>query len=99
MVFIEYKNDNRHRGGIRFMLLEKINIFADRRIEIEGVETWVVEWKRNNDNVWERYKNEYQIFTKKEEADKFANALRDAHKLLKNEVETKVLVYKSTNGL
>lgn len=53
----------------------------------EAVKTWRVSWRsvsRSSYGVFADVYSEFEVFTDKKEADAFAKALQDAHKLLKN---------------
>lgn len=78
-----------------------INIFKSGTQQLNsGVDTWMVEWSYceriiSSANV----KPSYQAFTNKEEAEKFADSIRRAHKLIGNIGVTNVTVTKMSNGL
>lgn len=75
---------------------------TNRETEVltSAVEVWIVEWTSRHGKYHGDIKKRYQPFTDKGEAKKFAESLRQAHKLIGNtSYEANVEVYKQNNGL
>jgi len=65
------------------------------KIELEGVQLWRVDWISRYDNWSGTIRKEAEVFTSEEDAEKFKNALKEAHKLIRNSgIETRVTMSK-----
>ena len=79
-----------------------INIFKKGTQTLySGIDTWVVEWTSRHGSYSGDTRQRFQAFTSKDEADKFAEEIRRAHKLIGNTCtnETYVVVRKQQSGL
>lgn len=79
-----------------------INIFKKGCEELHtGVDTWVVQWTRRYGEYSGDTAKCFQAFTDKDEAERFAEEIRRAHKLIGNTCcsETEVTVSKQKSGL
>ena len=79
-----------------------INIFKKGTEELRtGVDTWVVQWTRRYGEYSNNTEKCFQAFTDEAEANRFAEELRRAHKLIGNtcEKEIRVTVSMQKSGL
>ena len=79
-----------------------IDIFKKGTEELHtGVNTWVVQWTSRHGQYMTDTKKRFQAFTDRDEAERFAEEIRRAHKLIGNtyEPETRVIVYAEQSGL
>ena len=68
-------------------------IRADTKEAVEAYDTWVVRWTSRHGSYSHSTRPETEVFPDKESADKFADALVDAFKLIRNRcAENKVTV-------
>ena len=72
--------------------LEEINYALLRRREFKPNETWEVRWESRNGEYSSDVKPEIAAFTSKQEADGFANLLRESYKILRHTSGTQVSV-------
>lgn len=56
----------------------------EEKIELEGVQLWRVDWISRYDNWSYSTRKETEVFTSEEDAKKFRDALKEAHKLIRN---------------
>jgi hypothetical protein len=82
------------------MFFKKL-ITTKRETEVldSAIETWIVEWTQRYGSFSDNTKQAFQAFLSKEDADKFADSLRQAFKLIGQTSGNKVSVYKNDNGL
>jgi hypothetical protein len=70
-----------------------INAPAGVTVELEGIRTWTVRWESKRGNYpYTTKRPEVQMFTNKEDANHFAQSLRDAFKLIRHTAEADVVV-------
>ena len=72
------------------MFRKLVDIFvADRHnpVKLEGVETWMVEWKARTGSYSSDTRSVCQAFTNKPDAQEFAASLRQAFDLVRNSCE------------
>lgn len=81
------------------MIKSFIKILKKSEENIEVVETWIVEWTKRYGEYSTDTSKCYQAFTDKESADKLADSIRMAHKLIGNTSGTQVKVYKQNSGI
>ena len=62
-------------------------------VQLEGIRTWTVRWtSKIGDYPYTTKRPEVQMFTNSEDANHFAQALRDAFKLIRHTAESEVTV-------
>jgi hypothetical protein len=76
-------------------LFKKLFIPSGEKKEITTFENWSVRWLSRNGQYGGDTQKEAEFFTNKDDAEKFANELRDAFKLIKHTSGTKVDVMKT----
>lgn len=60
--------------------------------ELVAYESWIVRWQSRYDEYSSSIRPEAEVFTNKEDADKFAEQLREAFKLVRHTHGTRVTV-------
>ncbi len=63
--------------------------------EVDAVQLWIVNWYSRYDEYSVSVKKEYEAFISEDEANKFADSLRKAYKLLRHTSGTQVTVEKN----
>lgn len=61
---------------------------------VDAVELWYVEWTSRYDKYCNDTQKEFEAFPSKEDAENFAESLRQAFKLIRHTSQTRVSVYK-----
>lgn len=71
-------------------------LFWKKREEFrtDVIETWVVKWQSRYGNYSGNVKSEFESFTRKEDAELFAKALKEAYEFIKHTSGTQVELYK-----
>jgi hypothetical protein len=73
-------------------IFKKINIPTGDTKELVALENWTVKWRSRYGDFSHETTEECEVFTSREDANQFAEALRDAFKLLKYSNGTEVNV-------
>lgn len=76
-------------------LFKKILVPSKQNQELTAYETWAVRWRSRNGRYSSDIRDEMELFTSKEDAEKFATALREAFKLIRHTSGDKVEVSKN----
>lgn len=70
-----------------------INAPTGETVELEGIRTWTVRWESKINNYpYTKRRPEVQMFTNANDANHFAQSLRDAFKLIRHTAESEVTV-------
>lgn len=76
-------------------ILKKLFVPSGQKQELTAFETWSVRWRSRYGQYYGSTQDEMEVFTTKEDADKFAKELRAAFKLIKHTSGTSVEVRKN----
>lgn len=76
-------------------LLKKIFVPSGEKQELTAYETWSVRWRSRYGEYYGHTQDEMEVFTTKEDAEKFATELRAAFKLIKHTSGCRVKVSKN----
>ena len=76
-------------------ILKKLFVPSGQQQELTAYESWCVRWRSRHGKYGSDTQDEMEIFTTKEDAEKFAIELRNAFKLVKHTSGTKVEVSKN----
>tara|TARA_R110000782_G_scaffold214803_1_gene302570 strand:+ start:47 stop:298 length:252 start_codon:yes stop_codon:yes gene_type:complete len=72
-------------------------LFRDKtEVSIDFVQTWEVRWTSRHGKYHHDTRPEIRVFTSKEDATLFADALKDAFNLIKNTGDNRVTTHKIT---
>lgn len=75
-------------------IFKKLFVPNGEQEELTAYETWSVRWVSRHGEFHDDVQNEIELFTTKEDAEKFANELKKAFKLIKHTSKTKVKISK-----
>lgn len=76
-------------------ILKKLFVPSGQQQELTVYESWCVRWRSRYGQYGSDTQDEMEIFTTKEDAEKFATELRNAFKLIKHTSGTRVEVIKN----
>ena len=76
-------------------LFKKLWIPTGEKQTVTAYETWVVRWRSRHGQFHHDTQDECEIFTSKQDAEKFADQLKEAFKLRKLSSGNRVEVYKN----
>jgi hypothetical protein len=76
-------------------ILKKILAPSGQQQELEAYETWSVRWESRYGEYSHDTQPEMEVFTSKEDAEKFATELRNAFELIRHTSGTEVKVHKN----
>ncbi len=76
-------------------ILKKLFVPSGQKQELTAYETWSVRWRSRYGEYGSDTQDEMEVFTTKEDANKFATELREAFKLIKHTSGTRVEVSKN----
>lgn len=79
-------------------LFKKIQIPSGEKVEVTAYQSWVVRWSSYSDygSSYAAKRPESEIFTQKEDAERFASELRQASALLKNTCSIGIVIEDQT---
>ena len=77
------------------MIFKKLFAPSGEKKELTAIENWSVRWSSRYGSYSCDTRNECEFFTSKEDAEHFAEQLRDAYKLIKHTSGTSVSVERS----
>jgi hypothetical protein len=77
------------------MIFKKLFVPSEEKKELTAIENWSVRWYSHYGSYSGDTRKECEFFTSKEDAEHFAEQLRDAYKLIKHTSNTSVSVERS----
>lgn len=77
------------------MIFKKLFAPSGEKKELTAIENWSVRWYSRHGSYSGDTRKECEFFTSKEDAEHFAEQLRDAYKLIKHTSDTSVSVERS----